>query len=166
MSHDGRAIANFILDFCEERGVSVTNLALQKLVYFCHVWSLIRLNEPLIKHKFEAWEFGPVLPYLYREFRNFDRSPIDRRAQRLDPKSGRAVLVEYEFDERTKSLLVDTINFYSRLRACDLVRLSHVEGGPWFNVWNHENTVNPGMKINDSSIKQFYSKIMAPFTVQ
>ena len=76
IGYDGRSIANFVLDFCERNGRTVTNLSLQKIVYFCHVWSLIELGKPLIRHKFEAWEYGPVLPYLYREFKGFDRSPI------------------------------------------------------------------------------------------
>jgi uncharacterized phage-associated protein len=165
MAHDGRAIANFILDFCEANGRTVSNLALQKLVYFCHVWSLIKLNKPLIKHKFEAWEFGPVLPYLYREFKTFDRSPIKGRAMRMDPANGKACVVEYTFDEETVRLLKKTIEFYSRLTAGDLVELSHVKGGPWFNVWHHKATVNPGMKIADEDIQQFYSTISHPFTV-
>ena len=70
MTHDGRAVANFVLDHTDRLGASLTNLSLQKLVYFCHVWSLIGLHKPLIRHSFEAWECGPVLQYLYREFKN------------------------------------------------------------------------------------------------
>ena len=61
MTHDGRAVANFVLDHVDSSGVLVTPLALQKIVYFCHVWSLIELRRPLIRHSFEAWEHGPVL---------------------------------------------------------------------------------------------------------
>lgn len=165
MAYDGREIANFILDFCESNKRSVTNLALQKLVYFCHVWSLVRFNKPLIRHKFEAWEFGPVLPYLYREFKHFDRSPINGRAKRLDPLTGKSRLVAYSFDEETCRLLRETVEFYSRIGTKHLVELSHVEGGPWFNVWYHEATVNPGMAIEDDTIQNYYSKIPSPFTV-
>lgn len=165
MAYDGRAVANFILDFCEAKGCPVSNLSLQKLVYFCHVWSLIELNKPLVKHTFEAWEFGPVLPYLYREFKAFDRSPIKGRATRLNPFNGETCVVEQEFDEATRLLLAKTVEFYSRLRAGDLVGLSHVKGGPWFKVWHHKATVNPGMKIADEAIQEFYSKLSRPFTV-
>ena len=98
MTYDGRMVANFILDFCEQRGRIVTNLALQKIVYFCHVWSLILLGRALVRHKFEAWEFGPVLPYLYREFKELDRAAINRRATRLDPIDGTKRVAEYRFD--------------------------------------------------------------------
>lgn len=164
--YDGRSIANYILDYCDSRGRRVTNLALQKLVYFCHVWALISRGEPLVRHKFEAWEFGPVLPYLYRSFKNFDRAPIAGRATQIDPTDGRQRIVEYHFDEETESLLKETIEFYSRLSAGSLVDLSHAEGGPWHSVWNHAGSVNPGMKIDDQSILEFYSRVAPPFTIQ
>ena len=166
MAYDGRAVANFILDFCERKGRQVSNLALQKLVYFCHVWSLIKVGQPLVKQNFEAWEFGPVLPYLYREFKDFDRSPITTRSKQLDPFNGKNITVPYSFDKETDELLGKVVEFYSRLRAGDLVELSHASGGPWFNVWHHQETVNPGMKIDDGSIIQFYSSIPHPFTRQ
>jgi uncharacterized phage-associated protein len=166
MGYDGRAIANFVLDFCDSRGRSVTNLALQKIVYFCHVWSLIKLHRPLVRHKFEAWEFGPVLPYLYREFKNYDRSPIVGRATQIDPTDGKHRIVEYDFDSETDLLLNQIVEFYSRLRAGDLVELSHAEGGPWYSVWHHGGSVNPGMKIEDTKMVEFYSKATRPSSIQ
>lgn len=164
--YDGRSVANYILDYCDSRDRRITNLALQKLVYFCHVWALIGLGRPLVRHKFEAWEFGPVLPYLYRSFKNFDRSPIVGRATQIDPADGKQRVVEYNFDSQTDSLLREIVSFYSRLSAGALVDLSHAEGGPWYSVWNHAGSVNPGMKIDDASIVKFYSKVPAPFTIQ
>lgn len=166
MSHDGRAIANFVLDACENGGKPISNLALQKIVYFCHVWSLIELKRPLVKHSFEAWEFGPVLPYLYREFKNFDRSPITSRATTFDPASGASRIVYYELDSETRVLLEKVVSFYSQLRASDLVKLSHAEGGPWDETWNHTGVVNPGMKIKEDSIVRFYSHAFVPFSLQ
>lgn len=165
-AYDGRAIANFILDYCDGRGRRITNLALLKIVYFCHVWSLIKFGHPLIRHKFEAWEFGPVLPYVYRAFKKFDRSPVVGRATQIDPADGTHRVVSYDFDERTDSLLRETVEFYSRLSAGTLVELSHAEGGPWHSVWNHAGSVNPGMKIEDARIVEFYSRVPAPFSIQ
>ncbi|WP_424549198.1 Panacea domain-containing protein [Shinella zoogloeoides] len=164
--YDGRAIANFVLDFCNGRGRNVTHLDLQKIVYFCHVWSLIRLDTPLIRHKFEAWEYGPVLPYLYREFKSFERSPITARSREIDPMTGAKKTVAYSFDTATEALLNEVVDFYSRIRTGNLVELSHVEGGPWYKVWYHGGRANPGMKLNDDDIAEFYSKVSCPFSVQ
>ena len=164
--YDGRAIANFVLDFCNSRGRNVTHLDLQKIVYFCHVWSLIRLGTPLIRHKFEAWEYGPVLPYLYREFKSFERSSITARSREIDPMTGAKKTVAYSFDTATETLLNEVVDFYSRIRTGNLVELSHVEGGPWYKVWHHGGNANPGMKLNDDDIAEFYSKVSCPFSVQ
>ncbi|MEN3235718.1 MULTISPECIES: Panacea domain-containing protein [Methylobacterium] len=136
----------------------MTNLALQKLVYFCHAWFLVDLKRPLIRHKFEAWEYGPVLPYLYREFKAFDRSPITSRATQIDPHNGKKKVVPYSFDAETQSQLSKVVGFYSHMRAGDLVELSHVADGPWHRVWFHGGKSNPGMQIDNSSIAEFYAK--------
>ena len=96
-AYDGRAIANFVLDFCDRSGRRITHIPLQKVIYFCHVWSLIDLGRPLVRHKFEAWEFGPVLPYLYREFKKFGDAPINSRAIQIDPIDGTLRKVGYDF---------------------------------------------------------------------
>lgn len=166
MSIDGRAVANFVLDFCESAQRPVTNLSLQKIVYFCHVWSLIELRRPLIKHSFEAWQFGPVIQYLYREFKAFDDKPIIGRATKIDPQSGEKTEVGYDFDVETQKLLRNVVDFYSRLSASELVKLSHAPSGPWETVWNHSGNANPGMKIDNDMIEEFYSKARPPFSIQ
>lgn len=166
MSYDGRAVANFVLDVCEQRQRPITNLALQKIVYFCHAWTLIDFGHPLVKHKFEAWEYGPVLPYLYRAFKEFDRSAITTRANAIEPVTGSLQRVSYDFDAETSSFITKIVDFYSRMRAGDLVELSHAEGGPWHRVWYHDGQVNPGMRIENDSISDFYSKARRPFLVQ
>jgi uncharacterized phage-associated protein len=166
MEYDGRAVANFVLDACSEQQVEVSNLALQKLVYFCHVWTLIDRGEPLIKQRFEAWEYGPVLPYLYREFKAFDRSPIKGRATKIDPVTGNQVVVPYDFDRTITDILKKVVSFYGRLQPGDLVNLTHATGGPWYKVWNHSGSINPGMKIENSDIVTFYSKRVSRFELQ
>jgi uncharacterized phage-associated protein len=166
MTRDGRAVANFVLDHTDWLGVRPTNLSLQKLVYFCHVWSLIDLDKPLIRHSFEAWEYRPVLQYLYREFKVFGSSVIPNRARQLDPLSGRREIVPYAFDDVTLALLTRVVGFYGRLSAGMLVDLTHAEGGPWHKVWNQGGRINPGMRIDDREIMRFYASIPKPFRLQ
>jgi uncharacterized phage-associated protein len=158
MAYDGRQVANFILDFCERNDRPITNLALQKILYFCHVWSLVRLGRPLVKHRFEAWPLGPVLQYVYHEFKRFDQSPISSRALKFNVANGKKEVVSYSFDNETEELLLRVVDFYSRLSSGQLVGLSHVSDGPWAKVWNHKGKINPGMEIDDGEIKGYYSR--------
>jgi uncharacterized phage-associated protein len=69
-------------------------------------------------------------------------------------------------DASTKEFLTRIVDFYTCLRARDLVNLSHAKGGPWDAAWNHQGRVNPGMKINNDLITSYYSKVSPPFTIQ
>jgi uncharacterized phage-associated protein len=166
MSYDGRAVANFVLDECDAAGVAVTHLALQKIVYFCHVWSLIELGQPLVRQSFEAWEHGPVLQYLYREFKEFGPNPLRDRARQLNPRNGQREVVAYDFAKPTRELLIKVVAIYSRFSASILRELSHAPGGPWDRVWHHRGNINPGMRIDNRDIAQFYSRMSWPVTVQ
>lgn len=162
MSFDGREVANFVLDVCESNGRPITNLSLQKIVYFCHVWALVKLGKPLVKQKFEAWQFGPVLQYLYREFKQFEREPITSRAKKIDPVSGFKEIVGYSFDNETEQFLRKVITVYSTISPGNLVELSHAEGGPWDQAWNHDGKINPGMAIENDVIVSYYSGSLVP----
>lgn len=166
MPYDGRVIANFVLDYADRAGWQVTNLKLQKLVYFCHVWSLIEMDCPLIRHKFEAWQRGPVLPYLYREFKHLGDQPIRERALALDAATGTRQQATCELDDASLALLGRVLNFYGRLSAAVLVEMTHTQGGPWHKVWHHKASIAPGMKIDDADIARFYRGALAPFPVQ
>lgn len=164
--HDGREVANFILDYAEKNSIVVTNLALQKIIYFCHAWFLVSANKPLIKQNFEAWEFGPVLPYLYRSFKGFGENKITARATKLDPKTGDKIIAKVDMEKSEESLLEDIVSFYSRLSASQLVEQSHVLGGPWYEVWHYEEKINPGMQISNQAILSFYTSKERPYTLQ
>lgn len=69
MSRDVRSIANFVLDLAEVQGVGVSNLSINKIVYFLHANFLAKFDEPLVSAKIEAWDYGPVFRELYREFK-------------------------------------------------------------------------------------------------
>lgn len=154
---DGRVIANYVLDYADNKGRQISNLALQKILYFCHVWTLIELNQPLIRQEFEAWEFGPVLQYVYREFKQAENEPIRTRAKRLEPSTGKLVEAKCLLSEDIKGLLDRVLEFYTQLSASQLVKLSHVENGPWHMVWNHKGKINPGMRISNEEIARFYA---------
>lgn len=156
MDADGRAIANYVLDRCRVNGRGVTNLALQKIIYFCHVWMLIKHKESLVRHEFEAWEFGPVLPYVYRDFKAHGDGEITTRAYSLNTENGQRELAKIDFPAEKKEFINLIIDFYGRLSAFDLVKMSHVNNGPWDQAWRHAGKVNPGMKINNQVIKDFY----------
>jgi uncharacterized phage-associated protein len=68
--------ANFLLVECRERGDVLTNLKLQKLLYYAQAWYLALRDKPLFAEEFQAWVHGPALPSQYQRFKKFEWRPI------------------------------------------------------------------------------------------
>ena len=55
----------------------ITQIKLQKLIYFAHGFYLAIREKPLVKEKIEAWQFGPVITSVYHKFKDWGSNPID-----------------------------------------------------------------------------------------
>jgi uncharacterized phage-associated protein len=83
--NDPRIIANYMLDVARDRGVSLTNLALQKRLFFAHAISLTERKTKMVSGYFEAWQYGPVHPTVYQAFKAAGPNAIDFRAEAFNP---------------------------------------------------------------------------------
>ncbi|MCL6584270.1 MAG: DUF4065 domain-containing protein [bacterium] len=107
MAYDAKAIANYFLDLAKSKGEKLTLMKLLKLIYFAHGWHLAITGKPLIDEQVEAWQYGPVIPSVYHEFKGFGNQPITR--SEIDPQLLKLFDIEvpaiHEDDSFTKSLL-------------------------------------------------------------
>lgn len=70
------AVANFIIDIAIEKDKPVTNLKLQKIMFFLQGYCLSKYRVPLIDGSFSKWRYGPVEEEVYIEFKNNGSFPI------------------------------------------------------------------------------------------
>jgi uncharacterized phage-associated protein len=152
-----------ILDLADAAGVRVTNLSLQKLVFFSHAYFLAERGLALVDEPFEAWQYGPVSRTLYLCFRDLEAQPIDVRATAIDPLRLTVRELAHIVDETVIGYLTSIFSFFGRLPAGALVDLSHEQGSPWSAVWkNGEHCPNLGMQIPNDLIQSYYSQMPRP----
>jgi uncharacterized phage-associated protein len=154
---DVRAVANLVLERADALRIDVSNMALNKIVYFVHCDHLVERDAPLVSAKIEAWKHGPVFREVYHEFKTWDDYPIKGRATKVDPDTGEVTQAEAELSSEDRSYLNSLIDRYIRFTAAQLRAISHVEGGPWQVVWGHDGESNPGMHITNEIIREHYS---------
>lgn len=119
-------VARFFIDLGvhqnnSDRGDLVTNLRLQKLLYFAQGWHLARFGIPLFDSPIEAWQFGPVVPEIYHQYK--DRGSMGIRCNDVFSPD---VFAESEYE-----LLLDVAREYDDLSTNALVDLSHAPNAPW-----------------------------------
>jgi uncharacterized phage-associated protein len=153
--YDARAISNLLLDMAGTGGLSVSNLALQKLLYFAHARHLIEAKQPLVTGYFEAWRYGPVHPAAYQAFKAAGDAPITFRAVRRDPLTGQESRLEAPQDAHVLQLIRWVTASYGPLTPGRLVEISHAKGAPWDFVVNQARTTMAfGLRISDTVITE------------
>jgi len=154
-TYDPRAVANLMLDEAERVGLKITNLALQKLLYFAHGICLMQTKKPLVSGYFEAWQYGPVHPSVYRAFKDAGPAPIAMRASGQDPLTGHPRPIEKPNDYALTSLVQHVLNSYGRMSPGRLVDISHAKGAPWeYIVHKSRTNVAFGLRIPDNLIQE------------
>ena len=119
-------IANlFIVKYGNE--LRLTNLSLNKQVYFAQVESLRRFDEPLFLDAIEAWEYGPVEPAVYHAFKKYGRLPVRKPCTTME--------TGVHFSDKVEAAVDSVVEKYGSLTAYDLVEISHREGGAWRNKY-------------------------------
>lgn len=116
-------VANFFIDVCNNStDDQITNLKLNKLLYYAQGCYLARTGKPLFDDDIEAWQYGPVAPAVYRKYRAFDRLPI----QRPDDDYNSKVFLPEELES-----LLDVMREYGKYTGSTLVSMTHKKGTPW-----------------------------------
>ena len=141
--YDSRQIANYFIRLKrthDGQGPSITQLV--KLVYLAHGWTLALHDRPLINDQVEAWRHGPVIRTVYHAFRPYGTSD-------LQPVS----IYEDPLEPEIKDLLDRVYEMYKHLTPVQLTKLVHLEGGPWCQSYQGENTYTI---IEDSLIAEHY----------
>lgn len=155
MSLDARSVANYLLDRADARGMPLTNLALNKILYFCHAWHLARFEKPLLATRFEAWDHGPVVPSVYHQFKGNKERPITNRAKRIDLNTGCDVTASANISDDLAEFLESMLSFYGPRPGSLLRSMSHETGAPWDVV---RESGGAGMFIPDSLIAEYFSE--------
>ncbi len=121
-------IANYFLIIADDdAGELLSNLKLQKLLYYVQGAHLALKGSPLFREKISAWIHGPVVGEVYCKYQEY----INQGIPSPDPK------VLPEIDDETREILEEVFEVYGQFAAWKLRDLTHEES-PWKETANSE----------------------------
>lgn len=162
MSFTTKAVANRFLHAVWREKTSVSQMKLQKLVYLAHGWHLGLYHKPLLNEPIEAWNFGPVVRSLYREFANFGQDAITRFATEFCDLGLIVPMLDDVFEdegvEHVTKLIERIWEVYGEFTAIQLSNMTHEKGSPWDQCYKRNKGRRPVI-IGDPIIQKYYENL-------
>ncbi len=117
-------VADYFLYLDEEsNGDGISNLKLQKLVYYAQgFFSALNDGKPLFPDMIRAWQHGPVIPDLYHKYKEYGKNPIPTP---LDFSTDKVTADEAEIIE-------EVFEVFGQFSAWKLRNMTHEEA-PWLD---------------------------------
>lgn len=141
-----KKIAYFLLKLAEQNDIPLSNMELQKLLYFAQGKFLAKYGKPLFEEDMQAWKYGPVVPEAYQEFRRFGSSPIFLQEQNIG------------LSDDLSQHLGEILSEYSHLDGIQLSKMTHSER-PWIQARGTLKEDEDSQRIIKKEwIKYFFSK--------
>lgn len=147
-THNAIDISKYIICVAQSNGDTITNLKLQKLLYYAQAWFLVNNdNTKLFDDDIVAWQYGPVVVSVYEEFKSFGRAPIDIACD-----------LDRDFSDlcnKVKEYLNEFCETFLSYSATELVAITHQEE-PWLEAI----AKGYGTVINTETMYKFYTKML------
>lgn len=145
--YDALSVARYIIDYCNKSGRGVSNLKLQKILYFVQAEFLVAKphHTPCFSDRIEAWDFGPVVPTVYHQYKVYGSAIIP--SGRNDPLAGYYQTITTE-DQVLINGMVEKTAIYT---ASQLVQITHNQS-PWKNAYR----VGFNNEITNTAIRSFF----------
>jgi uncharacterized phage-associated protein len=102
------------------REAEITNMKVQKLLYYSQSLYLAMYNELLFEDEIQAWRYGPVCPPAYKFYSEFEAKQL--------PLPSKEFLLE--IPDNTKNLLEEVWGYFGIYHAYMLSDMTHLEF-PW-----------------------------------
>lgn len=141
---DARTVANYMVYIMSDAFDDLTNMKINKLLYFAQGHYIAKYGKPLFDDRIEAWDHGPVVPAVYYAYKSLGDRPI---------KDYNPDIVD-QITPEAEEILYGVARRYGRYTASYLRNMTHAVGAPWAQVYQRGCT---NVEIPLSSIRDYFS---------
>lgn len=145
-------VANALIEIARQDNAPVSVMKLLKLLYFVQGWHMGIHGTPLFEEPFEAWDYGPVIPSVYRQFKGNGSMPILRPS----PEGG-------PLPEKVYAFVRQVYDAYKDSNAIALANETHAPEGPWHRArlrsLEQRGHVPRDLPMEDQEIRDYFAQL-------
>jgi uncharacterized phage-associated protein len=155
-------MSDYVVLFCQNMGVSITPLKLQKLLYYIQSWHIAKFEKDTLFDTLpEAWVNGPVYRQIYDQYKSsfFKNNNIQTKLNEEGlAKNLKTKQAELNLDEKQLILTNAVLDAYSQLSDERLVLMTHSEE-PWNEVRKNLSPIERSdKKLSVDTIYNYFNK--------
>lgn len=146
------AVAKYVINRCNVRNSPITNLKLQKILYYIQGYFFKHLGEAAFDDNIESWRYGPVVPSVYYEYcsyvsneiqANYDLDDDVQKISNIETKNPVFTVLKRQRCRNAQEVNDISTPFYTPFRP--VVRYSNYQGcflrlNPG---WGQETNIDP-----------------------
>lgn len=131
---------------------NLTNLKLQKILYYLQGYYLAIYNEPIFEDEIEAWKYGPVINGVYHSYKVYGDNSI--------------IVPDYNFNfnylsNTQKQFINKVYSYFRQFSAIKLMELTHSEF-PWIKTYGKCSVMSKSLLKDffaQSELKDFFKPL-------
>ena len=136
------AVAGYIIEYEHSKDRLISNLKLQKLLYFVQAQFFIEYGKPCFGNKIEAWSFGPVVPDVYHTYKIYGSLDITKLEDGINID---------DISDEHKETINSVSETFSDTPVYEMVDITHHQT-PWMRAKRNQFS----NEITNESIQQFF----------
>jgi len=141
MAYSALEVAKYVINHEHSKGRAITNLRLQKLLYFVQAKVLVETGYPCFDDEMEAWDYGPVVPVVYNAYKQYGNLPI------LENQT-----ISELISAETQNYMREILNYFGSTPTFGLVQITHNQT-PWIEAKKNGRH----SRISAESIRKFFA---------
>ena len=138
-------VARYVINYCNQNHIGISNLKLQKVLYFIQAEFLVSNSgeDACFNDRIEAWDFGPVVPSVYRHYKLYGSANIPATS----------AITYRDILPWDRDLIDGMIKKTAPYSAAELVQITHNQA-PWKDAYI------PGLnrEITQKSIYDYFTE--------
>lgn len=156
-------VSKYVINYANDNGFGITNMQLQKILYFLYGYYFMVEGEELFDAEFEAWAYGPAISKIYTDYSMYGGDSIPPHNNYLNLLFNKGEVYNRELNSKYYSnlfkesdiLIINLIlDKLLSINPYHLVEVSHIEAGPWKARYK----ASEKNKINKKEIQRYFSK--------
>lgn len=158
MNYNALDISRYIINYCNNHDIEISNLKLQNLLYFVQAGFLMEHETPAFSQNIIAWQYGVLIEDVNQEYRRFGSMSIPKNEYYLDFSLNNMNFEEIKFDENIiidedKEIINAVLYVMSHENVFKIIDIIQSQE-PWIRTYK-ENSQNI---ISNKLIEEYFSK--------